>query len=463
MDYTRPDGGGIQSEVEAEGLVVAFGAHNVRKQSTGIHANVTITMRRNGKSILCDEDTYNIARREERERLVSGIYKRQEFKALFDAAGYPQSRMSLDLMVFQRGLWAFELGQHEPKKRSGAVDRAGPRFLVEPFVVYGAGTILFAPPGTGKSFAGQIVAVCVDAGITRFWHVEQIPTLFVNLERSERSVDLRFGDINAGLGLPRDRQMLRLDKRGATFSDVADAVERIVTREGVGLVVVDSLSRMGLGKMIDDDVANRGMDALNALKTAWLVLAHTPRADATHTYGSQMFDAAADLTVQLIADERSKRDTLGLGLKLVKHNDVPPQRDAFQIALEFDSMGLTRIRRALPGEFTIIDAQRAQPSPAELVRAHVLANGASDAKTVEEEPGVKRGTLSRLFAGPGYQRIRRDGRRVLYGVVDGHNEVLLPALPALPSSIQQAQRSAAGEDHLDSSSSGEWDEDANPF
>lgn len=446
MDYTRTKSGSIQTIIEVDGLAVILQARNVRKQSTGIHANIGVGFLKAGRTIPCDEDTYNISRQPDRERLVRSIYKRPEFAALFDGADYPLSRMSMDLMLFQRGLWEFELGHHEPRKRAGSATREEPRFLIEPWVVHGGGTILFAPPGTGKSWIGQLIAVMVDAGCDRFWNVEQVPTLFVNLERSERSVDLRMGDVNAALGLERERELFRLDKRGASFTDVADAVGRLVEREGIGLVVVDSLSRMGLGKMIDDDVANRGMDALNALKTAWLVLAHTPRADATHTYGSQMFDAAADLTVQLLADEKSKRDTLGLGLKLDKHNDVAPQRDVFQLALEFDSHGLTRLRRALPGEFTIIDAQKPQPSPAEVVRAYVLSVGAVDASTVEEETGVKRSTVATLFSGSGYERAGKEGRRVLYGVSsDGRHDVSPPTVPTLPDDRPSTPRSVVGE------------------
>lgn len=421
MDYSRTESGAIQSRIQAAGLSVILQASNVRKERTGVHATVTIGIQPNGKgTVRCEEDSYNVGRREERERMVNAIYNKPEFKQLLDGADYPKTRMSLDLLAFQGGLWTVELGAQEPRKRGGSLERRGPEFVIKPFAIKDAGTILFAPPGAGKSWIGYILAVCVDAGISRFWPIEQTPALIVNLERGAESVDNRIGDVNEALGQPRDRALFRLDKRGAAFTDVVDGVQRIVQREGIGFVVVDSLSRMGLGKMIDDDVANKGMDALNGLKTTWLVLAHTPRADATHTYGSQMFDAAADLTVQLMSDDKTKKDVLGLGLRLDKRNDVGPQ-EPYQLALEFDNLGLTRIRRAMQGEFVEIDSQKKQ-SAAQMVRSYIEDNGSADATTVARDLGLNRVTVAELFRTSDYTLVRKDGKKALYGRRDFREE-----------------------------------------
>lgn len=434
MDYRRTASGAIQSEYDAEGLSVIFQAKNVRKEHTGIHALITLGFSKAGKVYPCKEDNFNVGRLTDRERLVNQVFAHSEFSAIFTAAKYSKTQMSTDLMGFARGLWDYALGALEPAKRGGSLERRGPEFVLKPFAIKGGGTIVFAPPGAGKSWIGYIWATCVDAGIDRFWEVKQAPALLVNLERGEESVDTRFGDVNEALRLPRDRHIFRLDRRGAAFTDIADAVERVVRREGIGLVVLDSLSRMGLGKMIDDDVANRGMDALNRLNTTWVVLAHTPRADATHTYGSQMFDAAADMTVQLMADDKSKRGTLGLGLKLDKRNDVPPMRDPFQIALEFDERGLTRIRRSLPGEFVEIDSQRKQTA-AEMVREFMNREQKGDAAQIAEAIGVARQTVVGILATPEYVKVGKEGRNVVYGRVDWqHNEVSDEKSPTLPDS-----------------------------
>lgn len=415
-----------------------YQASNIRNERTGVHATISIGMRIAGRgAIPFEEDTYNIGRRDERERLVNSVYKKAALSALLTEANYDSSTMSMDLMLFQRGLWEFEIGVQEANRRGGTTNRLKKRFVIDPYVVEGGGTIIFAPPGRGKSWLGMLFCVTVDAGIDKFWNVTQAPAMFVNLERSAESVDVRLGDINQSLGLPRERPLLRLDRRGRSLDDVVDGIQRTVKREGVGLVLVDSLSRMGYGNLIDNDPANKAMDALNGLSPcAWAVLAHTPRGDETHTFGSQMFDAAADVTVQLMTDDKSKDECLGLGLRIDKANDIKRSSKVLQVALEFDSFGLSLIRKAKDGEFIEISTQK-KLSAAEQVATLLRQIGKADAATIADELGINRTTVSTILRSDSYTVVGKDGRKVLYGVLDTkHNEVLEPNIsntsPTLP-------------------------------
>ena len=69
------------------------------------------------------------------------------------------------------------------------------------YIIKGGGTILFAPPGRGKSWIGLLMACSVDSGVSDVWDV---PTarkcLFVNLERSAESVQRRLGLVNTAMG-----------------------------------------------------------------------------------------------------------------------------------------------------------------------------------------------------------------------------------------------------------------------
>ena len=201
MDYNRTQSGAIQSIVETESLDIIYQASNVRNERTGVHATVSVGFREHGRgAIPLDEDTYNVGRREDRERLVNAIYKKDAIKEILLANGYEHARMSMDLMLFQRGLYSFEIGSQEAERRGGSNERLQKSFVIDPFVVEGGGTIIFAPPGRGKSWLGMLFCVTVDAGINSFWPVTQGPALFVNLERSADSVDVRLGDINQALG-----------------------------------------------------------------------------------------------------------------------------------------------------------------------------------------------------------------------------------------------------------------------
>jgi hypothetical protein len=425
MDYERAPNGAIHSIVQSDGIDLIYQAANVRNERTGVHATISIGFRERGRgAIPLDEDTYNVGRREERERLVNAIYKKEAMKAILTANGYDSARMSMDLMLFQRGLWQFEIGSQEAERRGGANERTYKQFVINPFVVEGGGTIIFAPPGRGKSWLGMLFCITVDAGISTFWPVKQGPALFVNLERSAESVDVRLGDINQALGLPRTRPLLRLDRRGRSLPDVIDGIQRTVEREGVSFVLVDSLSRMGYGNLIDNDPANKAMDALNSLSpAAWAVLAHTPRGDETHTFGSQMFDAAADVTVQLMTDDKSRGDTLGIGLRVDKANDIRKDTAFTQIALVFDQYGLTMVRKAKPNEFVEISAQKKQ-STSEQVEEYLRLFGAADAGTIATGLGLDRSTVTKVLGTERFAQASKDGRKILFDLAESvHNEV----------------------------------------
>lgn len=287
MTYERTESGAIQVSIPVEGTEhqIVLRAQNVRKERTGVHATVTVGV----DGMILEEDTFNVERREDRTRLGNAALKNPIIQDLA-----PRLKLILDheLLLFLRGLWDFEVGKNEPERRGGALTRTSPPWLVKPYILAKSGTILFGPPGRGKSWTAYAMAVMCDAGYQFFYDVpvDGAPAMIVNLERSAESVDARLGDINVTLGLPRERALLRLDRRGRKFQDVADSVARVVEREGVALVVLDSLSRAGYGDLNANEDTNRGMDALNGLGTAWLAIGHTPRGDETHLFGCHSED-----------------------------------------------------------------------------------------------------------------------------------------------------------------------------
>lgn len=411
--YERLETGEIQVALVIDGTpnTLVLSAADVRKERTGIHAKITIGV----DTMRVDSDTFNIGRREERTRLANAALKSP---LIADLAPRIKTILDHELMNFLDGLWEFEIGKNTPERRGGGLSRTAPPWLLKPYLLQNAGTILFAAPGLGKSWTAYALAVMVDAGYDFFYEVQPHPVLVVNLERSAESVDIRLGDINAALRQPRERGLLRLDRRGRKFADVGDAVQRIVQSEGVQLVILDSLSRAGYGNLNENDDANRSMDALNALGCAWIALGHTARGDDTHVFGSQMFDAAADVTVQLLSEERIdqfSKVTLGIGLKGMKANDirVPPLT---VLAYEFDELGLTAIRKSRPGEFLTIENQSAALDVRGQVGAYLRAEGPSSATAIARDTGIARSTLSTLLNhAPEFHR-ERQGRSVVFSL-----------------------------------------------
>jgi hypothetical protein len=417
MTYSRLESGQIERRIDIEGVTdkLVLRAVNVRKERTGVHATVTIGL----NSTILEEDTFNVERREDRTRLGNAALKNAIIQDLA-----PRLKLILEheLLLFLRGLWEFEIGKNAPERRGGSYERKAPPWLLKPYILKGSGTILFGPPGRGKSWTAYAMAVMLDSGNGFFFDVppEGAPAMIVNLERSAESVDARLADINGSLGLPREREILRLDRRGRKFQDVADSVARVVEREGVALVVLDSLSRAGYGDLNANEDTNRGMDALNALGTAWLAIGHTPRGDETHLFGSQMQDAAADVMVQLASEERTDqwgKAILGVGVKGMKANDVrrPPLTI---LAYEFDDIGLTAIRKARPGEFlTIENASNAQDVRGQVTN-YLKAEGEASATAISRDTGLVRATVSKILASAPEFESRKRGQSVLYRLKD---------------------------------------------
>ena len=160
----------------------------------------------------------------------------------------------------------------------------------------------------------------LSANVDKVWPVSRAKVLFINLERSALSIQRRLGLVNTALGLDADRKLLTLNARGKSLVDIKDVVAATVAKYDVGLIILDSISRAGQGSLIEDRPVNAIVDTLNNLAPSWLALAHTPRSNESHVFGSVHFEAGADVVVKLLS-ERTE-DTLGIGLEIVKENDI---------------------------------------------------------------------------------------------------------------------------------------------
>ena len=386
---------------------VRIRASTIRKERTGIHAKLQLYL--NG--IQCEWDNFNVERSEYRQRLVNRMVKGLSE----DTQKVVQERvLRLYLDSFCFFLWEIYLSQCFPEDLEGDV-MAPVSFLLQPYLIEDAGAILIAPPGRGKSYAGILMATSVDAGCNEIWQVQQAPVLFVNLERSSLSLQRRIGQVNTALGLEPNRSLATLNARGRSLVDVHDRILRYVEYKGVKLVVLDSLSRSGSGSLIEDRFANVAMDMLNNLQIAWLALAHTPRGDESHVFGSTMFDAAADVIIRLRTQEASAK--LGIGLEITKANDIP-KRPAELLAYEFDDWGLQAVRHASQGEFIDIEATK-EDSPSVLIEEVLTKLGKMSVKDICDETGLHRNTVwTYLRAMKGrFGVVGKEGKTPLYGAL----------------------------------------------
>jgi hypothetical protein len=398
----------VRADHSVDNSAVHFQAEDIRRQNTGVHAIVRIAF---GNQLL-ESDLFNLHRREERTRLANASWNLlpATVRELF-----VKNDLQAALADFCELVWPTWVAGHAPSLVVGLAERTAPPYLLDPFIIRGAGTILFGDPGSLKSYSTMMMGICIDAGLLGFWKTVRSRVLFVNLERSEESVQQRLGALNRALGLEPERPLAIHNARGKTLADVRDPIQGYVESEGIELVIVDSLSRAGSGDMTSNEVANRSMDILNGIAPTWMVIGHSPRGENTHVFGSQMFDAAADLIVSQTPEHRGDRH--GVLLQMTKANDSRLAAPQF-LAFAFDDLGLTEVYKPRTGEFAELTANGSE-TRLEKVEAAIDELGQGSATEVANLTGIARPDVSMILRTSGrFAFVKKDGKSAIYGRID---------------------------------------------
>lgn len=405
MPWQADQKGVTQSWRTDGGVEFAFRADSFRNTATGLHARLSILQ----DNTVVEYDMFNTGRRDDRGKLANAAWDKLAKDDRPDKKAFAFMLGQFCLEFWER--WNAAYGVEE---LVGDAESGPPPFLLTPYLLEGAGTLLFGDPGLGKSNTALLMAQSINCGVSQFWTVRREKVLYVNLERSRQSIRRRMVFVNLQLGLRPEEPLAVLNARGRTLADVIEQVDRAIETLGVKVIVVDSLSRAGAGSLTEDQNANRIMDNLNGAAETWLAIAHSPRGDKTHAYGSMMLDAAADVIVQVLG-QRKADGTLGLGFQVTKANDIAFPDMAFW-AMEFDEHGLSLFRKARSGEFADIEAGK-RMSLTDQVAEYLLQYGKADAENIAEAIGHSRERVSKaLNKDERFTFVERDGKRKLYAV-----------------------------------------------
>lgn len=402
----------------ADGIVVAkngrleLRADHIYKSRTGEHAHVIVSL---DDEKLAD-DLINLLRSEDREKLGRKAWAKFDDDDRRGKAEYPIDLLQAALTRFCARIWPESVRLPDSVECGSDAEPEPPVFPLYPYVMQGGGTIPFGPPKTGKSYLLYLWAVSIDAGCSAMWNVERCPVLVVNLERSAESVKSRLWYVNQALGLAGNRRLRVLNRRGKRLETIYDTVANIVQADGIRVLFLDSISRAGYGNLNDNDVANMVVDALSSLCPTWVALGHTPRADQTHIYGSQMFAAGQDMGVAVRSARSQSGYSLGVALQVVDPNDISPPKPE-TLALDFDGFHLSGVRRASESEFPALATGRPQDLATQVYDL-LLDAGRLSGTEIAAEIGAERSNVARLLsADPRFAVVGKDGKRVLYGVV----------------------------------------------
>ncbi len=411
--YEEEQGWIVHNYDLATGNTLRFAARDVRKERTGVHANLAIYL--NWVSLAWSN--FNIERDEERVRLANSAYKHLDPKAnALDLQEFPAQPFKHALDLFCIGLWDHVVSGDMGENMEGSEEVGPPKLLLGHYILDGGGTIMYAAPGRGKSYTAMAMAVSLQWGKDKVWDIgDARAALYINLERSRDSMRWRLARVNRALGLDPQTPLPFLNARGKSLSDVYEAAARTVEQHNCTVVILDSISRAGVGDLNENQPVNRAIDMLNRLAPTWLAIAHTPRADETHVYGSVHFEAGEDLGVGLIAQTSMDGLLTGVGLRVDKANDLPKNIPLGIHAMEWDERGLTNIRKATVREFPELAGQERQGLE-EQAMEYLLMVGDATAAQIGKELGKDRTTVSRTLNSSARFNKTTKGKEVLFSV-----------------------------------------------
>ena len=328
---------------------VMFYAKDLRQERTGLHASIQAFY----NNELLAWTTCNIERDEDRVRFSGSVARRLERLSRIDQApvinAYPKESIKIDLDSFAYSAWPTFMTGFASELVEGNADLAL-SYLIDPFLLDDAGTLMYARPGRGKSQIAMTMAVSVDAGINSIWPVRQVPSYYINLERPPSSLQRRLGQINEALGLNPSRPLRILNARSRSLRDVVEQVDKEMDEYGIGFVILDSISRAGMGDLNDNRVGQQIINELNKVidgkGASYLAIGHTSwggdESDG-HIYGSIQQEAGADVMLGLrSARNPDNEGQLGVLLEMTKYNDAPPKESPL-VVFEWDSFGLKSV------------------------------------------------------------------------------------------------------------------------
>tara|TARA_Y100000310_G_scaffold324459_1_gene386307 strand:+ start:928 stop:2202 length:1275 start_codon:yes stop_codon:yes gene_type:complete len=392
---------------------LGFRASHLRKSRTGNHGRIEIYE----GPVLLAYDVFNIDRDADRTRISNKAHKAlgSDPRPMFDGdmdLPYASEDMRHDLDLFCREVYGAWVSKQGAELIAGDPD-SSVEFLAKPHILESGGTILFGPQGNGKSYTAMILAVAIDSGTNGLWETRKCNVMYVNLERSAGSMRRRLARVNTALGLDSRRQLYMMNRRGRGLADLADALSRDVEEHAIDFLIVDSISRTGIGDLNENQSTNEAIDLLNGLGCAWLGIGHTPRETEDRVFGSTMWDAGADVMLRLTGAKQGGRH--GIQLTITKENDLGPQPD-LTLAYTFDERGLATVEKANVEDFPELVNKRKKSLPDEM-EEFLLNEGASTGTQIADALKKQRTNVVRVLkADERFAIVNRKGNEVYYGV-----------------------------------------------
>jgi hypothetical protein len=381
-------------------LTAELAIDQLSRQRGELHGEITVTMAMPGTRSAdghLHQAHMNVSGSDARGRLAKVLRERAQTNDSIDWTGV--------LEDFCRHVLAAER-DGEPAIRVGTLPRPTRiEYRLDPIVAAGKPVLLYGRGGTGKSTIASAFAVSVETGVTVIegFIPRKANVLYLDWEADRDEVNERVRGVAMGANLPSPASILYRQCYGPLYRQV-EPIARIVAKEDIGLVIVDSVGMAaGIGSEGGDaaEVALKLFGAFRALTTtrpgcAILGIHHITKTEAgddgkqSKPYGSVYFENLSRATFEL----RASSDGLALGLYNTKPPSYGPRLAPMALSITHEEDGTIRYGRmdSLPEELT-----RSLPLAERIYR--LLAVEKLDpgeiADTLDEPPNKVRAILSR--------------------------------------------------------------------
>lgn len=304
-------------------------ADRIHQERDGLKCELTVTTSRAPMAGMLRQGNFNVSSPTTRSQWEKALDQRMPEVDWYAAMEF---LCALTLKRWRDGEPVVDLACVEP--------RSGVPFLLPPFIVDGAATVLFAEGGTGKSLLALAMGVSIATGIdildaepTRLG-----PVLYLDWEWDKESHAERLLAICAGIGIKAPTGLIHYRHEVAPIWEAAPAIRRTIAELGIVFVIIDSLGFARGGEPESADLTLKTFAALRTFGVPILCLDHVAKnaTDKRYSFGSVYTTNAARMTWRAEALKNEGESRIKVGLSNQKANGRFQKPRGFLIEMEID-------------------------------------------------------------------------------------------------------------------------------